>query len=139
METNRGGAGAETLAPGLAGPIPIKLKCGVVVTVTRWSWPKSMLAMKLFESAWSQLLAVKIDGAGVDGVRKKIFDLLGESAIDLARISMSPEDAKTLTGDDFEDVVDCVNAAIDLNLTEAVVKKLVALTGKLTRAFPAGA
>ncbi len=140
MEDTKGPGGkGETLPPGIGNAIPIKLRSGDVVLVRRWSFEKSLLVVKLFEGIWSDLMSLKIDkNVDVEGVRTRIFELLGPSAMELARLTLDEKDRPKFVGDDFEDVVDVVNATLDLNLTEAVVKKLLALTGKLSRAIPGG-
>ena len=136
MAEEPGGAKVDTLPPGIGDDIPVKLRDGSVVVIRRWGFTKSLLIVKLFEGIWSQLLTVKLEKGGVEAVRTKIFELLGPSAIDFARLSLEPEDRHHLDGEpDFEDVIDVFNASWGLNVTEAVAKKFMALAGNVGKLF----
>jgi hypothetical protein len=131
---------------GLLDKTVVKLRGGQLVTVKRWAWTKSLLVMNHFEGIWSQLIAAKLEAPTKDGLKDfkmKLFRILGDSALDFVLFSTDKADEETIRAaagesGDFEDMLALVSAAVDLNLTESVVKKVAPLVAKLIRLMPGG-
>ena len=100
------------------------------VTVTRWSWSKSVKIFKHMSeilSTVSDEQAAKMKGRGYE-VAAGMMGIMGDRVVEILKAGVSPEEAAKFSDDSpAEDIVAITDAMIQINMTEGMTKKVLGL------------
>lgn len=116
----------------LRGTRSVKLSTGETVQATRWSWTKFMDIVEHLDKWLGDVDNATVDRITKGSVRHAAFgfiQLIGKKAIDFCKLAVDKPD---LVNDDLtpEDVIALLEAILDLNMTENLLKKANALWTK---------
>jgi hypothetical protein len=70
----------------------VSLVDGGAMRVVRWNYARERFAMKLITKALGKVDLKKLAGGGIFQHLEELIDLLGDSMLELVKLSISPED-----------------------------------------------
>jgi hypothetical protein len=108
----------------------IKLTEGGVVIVEKWSAIKFLTVIDFIVNAVQHVPASTLKSVSTSPNALAIFKVMGERAIGLIELSVRQEDAPKLKDLDAEELVDLLDAVLELNLTEKFLKKVKSLVAR---------
>ncbi len=117
----------------------VELSDGETVTVKKWSYVRALEMMKFLGDSWKELLTARAAMAAASNLEEAIsstLKFLGPKALQMVRLSVDKPEV-VHEDIDLEDMLELLQATLELNLTERMVKKAKALLGKLKSFLPA--
>lgn len=128
MGDQKGGA---SLPEALVRTRTVQLEGGEVVTVERWSFSRMLQIIGFLEKELESIPKESLDrvlSGNAFQAALRFMQLLGGRVIGFLRISVSETDRERITQElSAEDVMELVDAVLELNLSERLLKKGTAL------------
>lgn len=111
----------------------VKVGEGGIVVVEKWSAQKLILIINYVSGAIAGLSDSTLRAMGTDSrsAATNMIQVLGEKVLGLVELSLRAEDRPKVKDLDAEEFLDVLEAVIDLNLTDSLIKKVKGLMAKL--------
>jgi hypothetical protein len=105
----------------------IPVSDGGLIVAEKWSAQKLILILGYASNAVSGLSAPSLKGLDSKTTALTFIQVLGDKVLGLVELSVRPEDRDKIKDLDADELVDVLDAVIELNLTEKFTKKIQSL------------
>lgn len=105
----------------------IPISDGGVIVAEKWSAQKLILILDFASNAVSGLSGASLKGLDTKATALTFIQVLGSKVLGLVELSVRPEDRSKIAALDADELVDVLDAVIELNLTEKFTKKIQSL------------
>ena len=116
----------------------ISLSEGGVIVAEKWSAQKLILILDFAATAFNGLSASSLTGLDGKSTAVAFIRILGDRVLGLVELSVRAEDRPKVATLDADELLDVLDAVLELNLTEKLTKKVQSLMGRLKPLSTAG-
>lgn len=117
----------------------VDLPSGLQVTVVKWSFTRALEVMRYVEEKLKDTNKESLDSilkGSAFSMAMGTLNLMGKQMLGVVRLSVIPEDRdKIQESMPADDVMVLVEATLEMNLTEVLVKKVTALWTRFEQTF----
>ncbi len=117
----------------------VKLPSGIELTVLKWSFTRALEVMEFVDGQLKNVpkeLTDKIFKGSAFSMAMATMQLLGGQMLGVVRLSVEKDQRHLVTGEmDVDDVMTLVDAVLEMNMTETLTKKTLALWKRFERMF----